>query len=56
MVKLAEAKTIYLKTGPLDNFKIDFKKLEKAITKKTKAFVLNSPSNPTGSVYGRERV
>lgn len=56
MVKLAEAKTVFLETEPQNNFKIDFKKLEKAITKKTKAFVLNSPSNPTGSVYSRQEL
>ncbi|MBM3248024.1 MAG: pyridoxal phosphate-dependent aminotransferase [Candidatus Omnitrophica bacterium] len=56
MVKLAEAKTVFLETEPQNNFKIDFNKLEKAVSKKTKAFVLNSPSNPTGSVYSRQEL
>ncbi|HOX54745.1 MAG: pyridoxal phosphate-dependent aminotransferase [Candidatus Omnitrophica bacterium] len=56
MAKLVEAKTVFLETEPLNNFKIDLKKFEKAITKKTKAFILNSPSNPTGSVYSRQEL
>ena len=35
------------------NFDLDVDKIEKAISKKTKAIILNSPNNPTGSVYSR---
>lgn len=39
-----------------DNFKIDISHLKSIITKKTKAIVLNSPSNPTGIVYSKEEL
>ncbi len=35
-----------------DTFQIDFEKLEKALTAKTKAVIINSPNNPSGVVYG----
>lgn len=38
------------------DFKIDEKNLEKAVSKRTKAIILNSPSNPTGVVYSKEDV
>lgn len=37
-----------------DNFQIDLDALEQAITKKTKAVVINTPNNPVGTVYTRE--
>ena len=51
MVKLAEGVPIFLNTEKANNFKLTGNGLNKVITKKTKALVLNSPSNPTGSVY-----
>ena len=36
------------------DFQLDIEKIEKAITKKTKAVLLNSPNNPTGAVYSEE--
>jgi len=39
-----------------DNFKVDISHLKSLITKKTKAIVLNSPSNPTGIVYSKEEL
>lgn len=56
MVKLAEAKPIFINTEEKNKFKLTQKKLEKAITSKTKAIIINSPSNPTGSVYAREEL
>lgn len=56
MVRLAEAKPVFLETEVRNNFKIEPKKLEKAITKKTKALILNSPSNPTGVIYSKEEL
>jgi len=53
MVKIAEGKCIFLKTN---NFKINLQDLEKAITPKTKIFILNSPSNPTGAVYDEKEL
>lgn len=51
LVKLAEGTSIIINTEVESDFKITPEQLQKAITPKTKAFMLCSPSNPTGSVY-----
>lgn len=56
MVKLAEGKSVIIEAGISQNFKITAKQLEDAITSKTKAIILCSPSNPTGSVYSKEEL
>ena len=56
MVKLAEGKPIILPTSAEDNFKIKVNQLEKAINSRTRLLILNSPCNPTGSVYTREEL
>ena len=56
MIKAAGAKAIILKTTQRNNFKITPDELRQAITAKTKLLILNSPSNPTGSVYTREQL
>jgi len=56
MVKLAEAKPVFIETGETQNFKISVDKLKGAITGKTKALIINSPSNPTGCVYSAEEL
>lgn len=48
---LAEAKPVVINAGIEQNFKITPEQLEQAITKKTKLFTINSPSNPTGVAY-----
>lgn len=53
MVKLAEGKSIVIYTGIEQNFKITPAELEAAITPKTRAIILCSPSNPTGSIYSK---
>lgn len=53
MVKLAEGKPVIVSAGIEQNFKITPAQLEAAITPKTKALILCSPSNPTGSVYSK---
>lgn len=53
MVKLAEGKSVIVPAGIEQNFKITPAQLEAAITPKTKALILCSPSNPTGSVYSK---
>ena len=55
-VKIAEGVNVILDTTVEDDFKITPDQLEKAITPKTKALLLCSPSNPTGSVYTREEL
>jgi len=51
LVKLAEGTNITIDTTVEQDFKISPAQLEKAITPKTKALMICSPSNPTGSVY-----
>ncbi len=56
MVKLAEGTNIIVTAGIDQDFKITPAQLEAAITPKTKALILCSPSNPTGSVYSQEEL
>ncbi len=56
MVKLAEGKSVIVSAGIAQDFKITPAQLEAAITPKTKAIILCSPSNPTGSVYTKEEL
>ena len=53
MVKLADGTSVFVSAGIDQDFKITASQLEAAITPKTKAIILCSPSNPTGSVYSR---
>ena len=56
MVKLAEGTPVIVPAGIEQNFKITPAQLETAITPRTKALILCSPSNPTGSVYNAEEL
>jgi len=56
MVKLAGAKPVILETTDKTEFKVTPDQLRAAITPRTRLFVLNSPSNPTGSVYTPEEI
>ncbi len=56
MVKLAEGTNVVVAAGIEQDFKITPAQLKAAITPKTKALILCSPSNPTGSVYSREEL
>lgn len=51
MVKLASGKPVIVQTDASTGYKITPEQLHQAITPRTKLFVLNSPSNPTGMVY-----
>jgi aspartate aminotransferase len=53
MVLLAEAEPVIVSAGVDSHFKISAKQLDAAITSKTRLFVINSPSNPTGVAYSR---
>jgi aspartate aminotransferase len=53
MVRLADGEPVIVKAGLDQRFKISPEQLEAAITPKTRLFVLNSPSNPTGVAYKR---
>jgi len=56
MIKLAQAKPVIIKTTQENNFKITPQQLEEAISSKTKLFILNSPSNPTGMIYTKDEL
>ena len=56
MVKLADGTPVIINAGIEQNFKITPEQLEAAITPKTRAFILCSPSNPTGAVYSKEEL
>ena len=56
MVKLAGATPVILETTDQTEFKVTPAQLRAAITPKTRLFVLNSPSNPTGSVYTPDEI
>jgi aspartate aminotransferase len=56
LVKLCEGKPVVIEARFENNFKITPDQLAKAITKKTKAFLICSPSNPSGAVYSRSEL
>jgi aspartate aminotransferase len=53
MTLLADGKPVIIEAGQENQFKITPEQLEAAITDKTRLFVINSPSNPTGMAYSR---
>ncbi len=56
MVKMAGGKPVFLNTTEDNNFKFTPDMLKDMITDKTRALVLNTPSNPTGMVYSKEEL
>lgn len=56
MVTLAEGKSVIVSADIDQDFKITPAQLEAAITDKTKAVIICSPSNPTGSVYSKDEL
>jgi aspartate aminotransferase len=56
MIELAEGKALIVDTTEEEGFKLLPDALEQAITPKTKAVLINSPSNPTGSAYTRKEL
>lgn len=56
MVKLADGVPVIVETTEAEDFKITPKKLKAFLTDKTRAIILNSPSNPTGMVYTEEEL
>ena len=53
MVALCGGSPTFVSAGPETNYKLTAEALDKAITPKTKWFLFNSPSNPTGAAYTR---
>jgi len=56
MIKMAGGKTIVIEADIESDFKITPEQIENAITDRTKAFLFNSPSNPTGTVYTKKEL
>lgn len=56
MVKLADGVPVILNTTEENGFKFSVEDLKNAITPKTRAIVLNSPSNPTGMIYTKDEL
>tara|TARA_A100001011_G_scaffold83646_1_gene87399 strand:+ start:22 stop:1206 length:1185 start_codon:yes stop_codon:yes gene_type:complete len=56
IILLAGGKPKIVKCDEKDNFKLTAQNLKKAISKKTKWIILNSPSNPTGSSYSKSEI
>jgi aspartate aminotransferase len=54
IIQYAGGKVVFLETSEAEHFRITADAIEKAITPKTKAIILNSPSNPAGSVVSAE--
>jgi aspartate aminotransferase len=56
MVSLAGGSPVIVETTEKNEFKISPEDLKKALTPKTKALIINSPSNPTGSAYDKKEL
>lgn len=56
LIKLSGGTPIFVQGSIENNYKYNLKSLEKSVTSNTKAIILNSPNNPTGSVYSREEL
>ena len=56
MIKMAGGKTIVIEADIESDFKITPEQIENAITDRTKAFLFNSPNNPTGTVYTKKEL
>jgi aspartate aminotransferase len=56
MTELAEGKPVFVPSTEKNNFKITAADLESKITRNSKLFILNSPSNPTGAMYTKEEL
>lgn len=56
LVRLADGIPVYIETEEKNDFKFNVDDLNRVLTNKTKAIILNSPSNPTGSIYTEEEL
>lgn len=56
MVKLVQGKSIVIDAGPESDYKITPAQLKAAITPKSKVFIFNSPSNPSGAAYTPDEI
>ena len=56
LVKLADGVPVFVETLKENNYTYTIEDLEKAVSDKTKAILINSPNNPTGTIYNREEL
>ena len=54
IVQFAGGKPVFVETSEADNFRVTAKMIESAVTDRTKAIILNTPSNPSGAVIPKE--
>lgn len=56
LIRLSDGIPVIVETKEDECFKLTIEELEKVVTEKTKAIVLNSPSNPTGAIYNKNEL
>lgn len=56
LIRLADGKAVFVESDETSSYKFTKENLEKAVTEKTKAIILNTPNNPTGTIYNREEL
>ena len=56
LIRLSDGIPVIVETKEDECFKLTIDQLEKVVTEKTKAIVLNSPSNPTGAIYNKNEL
>lgn len=56
LIKLADGVPVFVKTNQENSYKYDAEGLKQYTTSKTKAIIINSPNNPTGSIYTKEEL
>ena len=56
LIKLADGTPVFVEANEKAGYKYTIEDLEKVVTDKTKALVLNSPNNPTGTIYQKEEL
>jgi len=55
-IKLAGAEPVFFKTKEENNFRPTFEEVKANLTPRVKAFIINSPNNPTGSIFEKEQL
>ncbi|MEG0772335.1 pyridoxal phosphate-dependent aminotransferase [Clostridium sp.] len=56
LIQLADGVPVFVQSEEQNAFKFTVEALEKSVTEKTKAIIINSPNNPTGTVYTRDEL
>ena len=56
LIRLADGNPVFVESDETSSYKFTKENLEKVVTEKTKAIILNTPNNPTGTIYTREEL